>query len=170
MEPWILTYTGKKFYAGDPSPDSICIEDIAHALSLTCRYSGHCSKFYSVARHSIEVAQVLPDELKLKGLLHDASEAYLTDVPSPFKSLLHGYRDLETKVSDAIFKRFGLPTGIPEEIHQADHYILLCEAPRLGLTWASLEDGDPEWTLPESNPAADELAFLWWFRRYYGNV
>ena len=77
------TYTGKKFFPFDPRPEQICIEDIAHGLSMLCRFSGQCPYFYSVAEHSIYVVHCLPDNLQLEGLLHDASEAYLADLPRP---------------------------------------------------------------------------------------
>lgn len=35
---WIQTYTGRMFWPLDPRPEEIWIEDIAHALSLQCRF------------------------------------------------------------------------------------------------------------------------------------
>ena len=83
---YLSTYTGKKFYPYDPRPEQICIEDIAHGLSMLCRFAGQCRFFFSVAEHSIAVAHLLPANLKLFGLLHDASEAYLVDLPRPVKA------------------------------------------------------------------------------------
>ena len=83
---YLSTYTGKKFYPYDPRPEQICIEDIAHGLSMLCRFAGQCRFFFSVAEHSIAVAHLLPANLKLFGLLHDASEAYLADLPRPVKA------------------------------------------------------------------------------------
>ena len=82
---WIETYTGKKVYPLEPDEKTLCVEDIAHALALTCRFGGHCSEFYSVAQHSCLVSDLCPGELKLAGLMHDAAEAYLGDVVSPIK-------------------------------------------------------------------------------------
>jgi len=82
-EHWITTYTGKRFHYLDPQPEEIDIVDIAHALSLTCRFGGHCKEFYSVAEHSIRVAEIVPKEFQLLALLHDAGEAYTGDVQSP---------------------------------------------------------------------------------------
>jgi 5'-deoxynucleotidase YfbR-like HD superfamily hydrolase len=82
---WIQTYQGGCFEPFNPHPDQIHIRDIAHALALTCRFTGHCLDFYSVAQHSVMVSQIVSHKHALAGLLHDASEAYLTDVASPIK-------------------------------------------------------------------------------------
>ena len=83
---WIQTYTGRKVYPLELTADQVCVEDVAHALSLKCRFAGHCRRFYSVADHSLRVAAILPPPLRLAGLLHDAAEAYLPDVAGPIKS------------------------------------------------------------------------------------
>jgi len=126
---WMQTYMGMKFYIQDPRPEEIHLYDIAHALSLNCRYAGHCNRFYSVAEHSVhvfrEVARRTDDEaLRLKALLHDASEAYLCDIPRPIKPYLPGYKQLEERLQDAIFQHFGLEPGIPQLIHDIDGAIL----------------------------------------------
>lgn len=87
---WITTYTGRRFYPLAPRPQDVCLEDIAHALSMKCRWTGHVRTFYSVAEHSVRVARLLNDQgfdarVQLAGLLHDATEAYLPDVASPIK-------------------------------------------------------------------------------------
>lgn len=84
----------------------ICIEDIAHALSLQCRFSGHIPEFYSVAQHSVLVSKLVPQTLKLQALLHDASEAYLVDIPRPIKKGLNNYNLLEHKLMLAIAAKF----------------------------------------------------------------
>lgn len=90
---WIETYTGKYVNPLEFAESDIDIEDIAHSLSLQCRYMGHCKVFYSVAEHSIQVARELCNrgaskKTCLGGLLHDASETYLGDIVSPLKYLL----------------------------------------------------------------------------------
>lgn len=89
---WIQTYTGRQFWPLDPKPEEVCIEDIAHALSQQCRYAGHTIRFYSVAQHSVEIALRVPRAAALWGLLHDAAEAYLVDLPRPVKYLMPAYK------------------------------------------------------------------------------
>lgn len=99
---WMQTRSGKMFYALDPQPGDILIEDIAHALSMLCRFGGHCNEFYSVAQHSVHVSELLPHHLKLSGLLHDATEAYLVDIPRPIKSALPEYKVIESRLAEVI--------------------------------------------------------------------
>lgn len=86
---WIQTYTGKKFFPLHPHQNEYVIEDIAHALSMKCRFAGHCNAFYSVAEHSVKVSRIVAPESQLWGLLHDAAEAYLPDVCQPIKSQIY---------------------------------------------------------------------------------
>jgi uncharacterized protein len=132
-DAWINTFTGKKFYAQNPVPESICIEDIAHALSQQCRFTGHSSHFYSVAQHCILVSYFCHAPNALQGLLHDASEAYLSDISSPLKRLpeLTGYRLLEKKVQQAIYRKWNLPVEEPQDVKYADTLILGIEAQSL---------------------------------------
>lgn len=142
---WMQTYTGRKFWPLDPRADEICIEDIAHGLSMQCRYAGHCLQFYSVAEHSVLLSRALPDELKLWGLLHDAAEAYVLDVIRPLKPALSGYREIEDRVMVEVCQRFGLnylgsPSSMPSMVKEADNRILVDEkqqnmAP--GLVWGT---------------------------------
>ena len=103
---WIQTHNGIKFYPLNPDPDKILIDDIAHALSNICRFNGHCKEFYSVAQHSCLVAAHLPNELKLLGLLHDASEAYICDIPSPLKNEYKYYKEIELNLQYKIYVKF----------------------------------------------------------------
>lgn len=128
----IRTWTGRYFDVANPRAEDICIDDIAHALSLICRYNGHIDEFYSVAQHSILVASILPRELQLCGLLHDASEAYFADVVRPAKRLLREYKTLENGVLRAVAERFNLPRLMPAEVHRADNIVLVTEMVRFG--------------------------------------
>ena len=124
---WMQTYSGRRYYPGDPRPDDVVIEDIAHALSMLCRFGGHCSRFYSVAEHSVLVSMVVPREHALQGLLHDATEAYCVDVPRPLKRQLSNYAEIEQRNRLAVAARFGLAVDLPECVHVADNDVLLAE-------------------------------------------
>lgn len=139
---WMQTYRGAPFWPMDPRPDEIHILDIAHSLSMLCRYNGHCVRFYSVAEHSVHVSRAVPQEHALWGLLHDASEAYLADVPRPVKPFLPGYKGAEGRLQLAIAERFGLPAAIPPEVHDADNRILVDEKEQAMLP------SQREWSIP----------------------
>jgi len=111
---YVETYTGKQFWPLEPRPEDVCIEDIAHSLSMQCRFNGHCSRFYSVAEHSVKVSIEMlirgyDKQMRLYGLLHDAAEAYCCDIPRPLKSLLKGYGEMEDHIQQVIWQAFGLP-------------------------------------------------------------
>lgn len=125
---WMQTATGRQFWPVDPRPDEINICDIAHALAMQCRFGGHCLRFYSVAEHSVLLSYAVAPEHALWALLHDASEAYLVDVPRPLKPFLPGYREVEDAVMAAVCERFGLPSQMPREVKIADGRILSDEA------------------------------------------
>lgn len=125
---WIQTATGKQFWPMDPRPEEIHLEDVAHALSMMCRFAGHCRRFYSVAEHSVLLSYAVSSENALWALLHDATEAYLVDVPRPVKPFLPGYREAESALEIAVAKRFGLALPLPDEVKEADRRILTDEA------------------------------------------
>lgn len=133
-EAWIETVSGIHFEFLDPKPEQIKITDIAHALSNNCRFVGQCRKFYSVAEHSWHVARMLegtPLEVQLAGLLHDASEAYITDVASPVKQFMPEYRKMEDVIMVAIAKKYDLEYPFHPAIHQCDLMALSNEAHHL---------------------------------------
>lgn len=121
---YLSTFTGNKFFPFAPHPHQIDIRDIAHGLSLLCRFSGQCPYFFSVAEHSIYVANNLPDNLKLEGLLHDASEAYLADLPRPVKVGLPEYNAIEAAVEEVIAQKFDLAFPTPSQVKTADNALL----------------------------------------------
>lgn len=127
---WILTYTGKRFYPLSPKPEDIVIEDIAHALSMMCRFTGHTKEFLSVAQHSVNVSIWCDPRYALYGLLHDASEAYLCDVARPIKRLpeMEEYRRIEKELQTKIYAKFGLCHSTPESVKRADLVMLKFEA------------------------------------------
>lgn len=134
---WIQTFTGRAFSLLEPQPDDVTIEDIAHALSMLCRFGGHVRDFYSVAQHSVLVSIVVERfqpanrALHLAGLMHDGSEAYLIDLPRPIKRMagFEAYKVTEQRVEWAIRERFGLSTDVPDvlAIKAADEMLLRTE-------------------------------------------
>src|SRR5579859_7012785 len=133
MSAWIETFSGKKFHLLEPQPDEICIEDIAHALSNQCRYTGHTRRFYSVAEHSVHVS-LLAVHYQLDGLLHDASEAYICDLARPVKMLTpvgKPYYEIEDRIMRVIAEKFGFTWPPPKEVKEADNIMLLSEKDQL---------------------------------------
>lgn len=131
---WMITFTGRRFYPGDPRANDVCIEDVAHALSRICRFGGHSREHYSVAQHSVYVADAVAafggSRLEtFHGLLHDAAEAYVGDVVWPLKrhDLMAGYAAIEGGVETAIAVHFGLPLVMPPIVKRCDLVLLATE-------------------------------------------
>lgn len=127
MNPTILTHQGSEINFEDSFNNVYNIEDIAHALSNLCRFTGHTREFYSVAEHSYYVSTIVPPQHALAGLLHDAAEAYLGDVSSPLKALLPDYKTLERQIEMQIFQTFDLPASLPAEVKHADLVMVATE-------------------------------------------
>lgn len=136
---WIQVYTGNRFWPLDPRPEEVNIEDIAHALSMKCRFGGHCLRFYSVAEHSVIVSYFVPAQHALWALLHDSDEACLADIPRPVKPDLIGWKPIQKRVMGAVCVRFGLPLDEPPEVKAADGALLSDEK------MALMAEG-PAWT------------------------
>jgi hypothetical protein len=177
MEPVIETYTGVMFNFLDPKQEDIKIEDIAHSLSLQCRFTGHCKYFYSVAEHSVAVADLLikkygDRKLALAGLLHDASEAYLSDLASPWKQYLDHYDIVENNIEAHLDIKFGIDLR-DKRIKEADIIMLSQEAhqllPSKGDSWGWGENwgGRPELVEPVAclPPAMAKNLFLAWYKQ-----
>jgi len=126
---WMTTQSGRQFYPYDPRPDEILIEDIAHGLSLLCRYNGQCSHFYSVAQHSVLASLLVPKEDALWALLHDAAEAYIGDMIRPLKHGVVGivFQHVENKILQAVAERFDLDKTMPESVLKADNIMAATE-------------------------------------------
>lgn len=123
----IRTYNGHYFDVFDPNPDQIDIEDIAHSLSLLCRFAGHIKSFYSVAEHSIWVAEKVSKKHALAALLHDASEAYLVDIPKPIKDEIPHYLEIEKDLMSVISKKFNFEFPLSDEVKLFDREALVFE-------------------------------------------
>lgn len=116
---YITTFTGKHFDPTEPDMARVDIRDIAHALSLTCRGNGHVKTFFSVGQHCVNCAREArargySDRVVLACLIHDASEAYMSDVPRPFKKSLPEYRQAEERLLGMIYRKF-LGSDLTEE-------------------------------------------------------
>lgn len=135
--------SGKPFWPLDPRPEEIQIEDIAWALAMQCRYAGHVLKRYSVAEHSVMVSCAVPPRHALWGLLHDATEAYLVDLPRPVKRNMPDYREAEDRLGQVIAERFNLRWPMPPEVKQVDAGMLLVERSQL------LAPPQREWDYPQ---------------------
>lgn len=137
---WIHTVTGRKFYVDEPVFD---IREIGHALSMQCRFTGHTPKFYSVAEHSVMVSRLcfeiadcqrtedgLQDiaDAAYEGLMHDAHEAYFSDLATPWKAMVPDYKSVENRLEAAMRKQFGLSSTISTGVKLADWYALFIEA------------------------------------------
>jgi hypothetical protein len=138
-DEWIQTYSGHAVHPLKMTVGDIRIEDIAHSLSNMCRFLGHCQKFYSVAQHCCHVAEQLPGPLKIYGLLHDASEAYIIDVPKLIKPRVLfadkdgntlRYEEVELFIQRVVWEAFDLSEPTPQdviEIKNADKLMLSVE-------------------------------------------
>lgn len=147
--PWAQTFTGLKIHPRDPSPDEITLEDIARGLANTCRFSGQCRRFYSVAQHSVLVSHLVPQEHAMQGLMHDAAEAYIGDITRPIKMIVPVFSTLEDRVLGAIAAKFGFDRILHPEVHRADSVALATETVALGMDTT-------DWDLPEP-PAPIDL-------------
>jgi hypothetical protein len=124
----VRTVSGVEVDLLAPKPEDIRIEDIAHHLSKLDRYNGASPEFhYSVAQHCLHVADVLPPELKLCGLLHDATEAFCGDVVSPLKALIPAYKEIEVGIDSAVCEKFGLDCSDRKTIKLADKAVMAAE-------------------------------------------
>lgn len=168
-EPYITTQQGNKFHFLAPQQDEIAIKDIAFALSNTCRFNGHVP-FFSVAEHSVAVAARVPPRLQLAALLHDASEAYLADIPSPIKQYLPDYQALEAVVQAAIYDKYkvSLSDADKKELKQADLDATYTEAFCLledrGRDWVPVLFSPSEQFQPRCIPPPEAFKmFMFWF-------
>ena len=126
---YFRTHTGKHVHPLSPSPSEISIFDVAHALSQICRFVGHTTAFYSVAQHCVLVSEHVPQDDALWALLHDASEAYLCDLPAPIKRdpEMNIYRIAEDRLMLAVCERYSLPPEMPRTVKVADKVLLATE-------------------------------------------
>jgi len=177
---WMETFTGVRFDLWKPRPEDVNIEDIAHALSLQGRFNGHSEFFWSVAQHSLLVADYLfnkyhDSRIAMLGLLHDAAEAYIGDITTPIKAMFPQVRLLEDRIMPVIY--LGLcvcsPTSIERRaVKDADITVLGAEAMvmmKSGGVWYGLMNLETDWepiTL-EIHPESMELVEMTFLKEYY---
>jgi hypothetical protein len=151
--PYLQTVSGRWVNPFDPDPDQIHIGDIARALANLCRFGGHSRVFYSVAQHCVIVSEhveqrVAAAEDSLAALMHDATEAYLGDLPHPIKhrsDLGEAFRAAEDHLEEAIRDRFRLKADVAE-IKRVDRALLAAERRAFSAEtwhWPELEGVEP---------------------------
>lgn len=145
--PTILLASGAYFSFEHPERTPLPVEDIAHALSHICRFTGHCREFYSVAQHAVLTSYLAPPEFAFHALHHDDVEAVLGDMSSPLKRLIPQYKAIERRIEAVILAQFGLPAEMPPEVKRADLVALRTEQRDLmhkaGGLWKSLDGIEP---------------------------
>lgn len=165
---WMLTHSAQVTQLIDPTPEMINPDDIAHALSNLCRFNGHTNQFYSVAQHSVLVSQNVPQVHALAGLLHDATEAYLSDVISPVKPYPLNYQAIEDRLWHVIAERFDLSPTLPQTVKLADLRALAAEKrdvmPQHDKPWPTLNGITP--FAEPINPLPPTLAKQQWTDRF----
>ncbi len=163
---WIETCTGIPFYPLDPRPEEISINDIAHALSLICRYNGHARYHYSVAQHSIYCSYLAMLRghgplVAMYALLHDAAEAYICDIPRPIKGELTGYAQIEHDLQWKIFEAFGLTPLASSERKDIAHLVKTIDDDILNIEAVTLLS-KASWARPVDNAIRIEVTLWPW--------
>lgn len=124
---WIRTFTGRQFWPLAPRAKDVSILDIAHSLAINNRYTGHTRVPFSVAQHCCLVSDILPQPLKLCGLMHDGSEGYLADIATPVKIQLSEYGPAEERLMHVLAEVFEFEWPMPPEVKEADRRLLVTE-------------------------------------------
>jgi hypothetical protein len=119
--------SGTMFDYTNPAASEVDIEDIASALSNVCRFSGHLPQFYSVAQHAVNVSNIVAAGHEKSGLLHDTAEAFTNDLPTPLKTALPVFKDLEVAIESAMAERFNFQYPLSDEVKLADLQMLKIE-------------------------------------------
>jgi len=157
----IRTNSGLFITVFDPKPEMICIEDIAHALASIPRFGGHLNRHYSVAQHSVMcMMRVNSLEDKKAALMHDASESYLGDIPTPIKAMLPEYKICENNLMLMIADKFGFDYPLSKDVKAVDEEMLHIEWENLVLEDNPLFECWDHKTAKETFIKAFELLFV----------
>lgn len=170
IDDWMETASGVRFQFMNPTPDQIVLEDVALALSRTCRYGGHTKRFYSVAEHTILMAdwvlkQPWGDYRKaLTALHHDDAEAYIGDLPRPCKQNIPQFKAVETGIDEVLAERFDLEYPFEPWLKMADTAILVDERAQV------MNQSGNVWAIDQHPPLGIKTWWLfgrwsWWVRR-----
>ena len=167
---WMETFGGRKVNPWDVKEDDVDIKTIAHSLSLTCRFGGHCKVFYSVAEHSIRVAEIVEPKYQLAALLHDAGEAYMGDVIRPIKYNLPVIQEADERAIKVVMDKFGVDYSkdVREAIRQADNIVGATEGRDLMYhveDWGKLPE-PLKWKIVPMSSKEAEVIFLSQFEKY----
>lgn len=157
---WAEIFTGTRFFYKEPTLDMIHFEDVANSLGKMCRYGGHTHTFYSVAEHSCLMLLHAVEQLKIKDkrllrtiVMHDATEAYLPDLPRPLKHMLPQFKAFETMLEEVIAERFGLIFPHPPIVKELDSRILCDERAQ------AMNPSYNDWGIDILEPLGVELQF-----------
>jgi hypothetical protein len=168
--PYLQTVSGRWVNPFDPDLDQLDAGDIARSLANQCRFGGHSRVFYSVAQHSVIVSELVESrggdaEDAFAALMHDATEAYLGDMPHPLKhrsALGSAFREAEAHLGRAIGERFGIRPDVLE-IKRVDRALLATERRAFSAEswhWPELEGVEPlDIELTAWSPDQAEAAF-----------
>lgn len=156
----IRTFTGIYMNVFEPTFEMIDIRDIAHSLSNQPRFGGHLPVSYSVARHSLNCAYLIKDDnLKLDALLHDASEAYLMDIPKPIKNRLANYKEIEDRLMRFISVKYRFEYPLHKKVKRIDELMLENE-------WECLMLKNKSYLFEDKDVANTEKEFLQMFKYF----
>ena len=164
---FIQTRHGRSVHVFDPQPEEFDIRDIAYALSMQCRFNGHIKQFYSVAQHSVYVSRAAGytnvPQARLWGLMHDASEAYIGDMPTPVKKWLPDFCAVEKNIEDAICLKFGIERTpeIQMTVKECDRLLLVYEAKELHPYFDGIENWEARSDITGTITRLDPKFYAW---------
>jgi len=173
---YIATFTGKKFFLLAPRMEDIDIIDIAHATAMQCRWTGHSKHHYSIAQHSWYCSFLGPEDEALERLMHDGSEAYISDMNRPLKHYTDAgtaYMKVEEPLQRMIYEAFACKTTEPPSVKIADNLMLYAEKAQIvgykfaeAEQWSAKEEAAPI-IIEQWSPEYAEKKFLERFRELY---